>query len=161
MGSFQHRKQSDSKRCSVKVRWGIFIEIFDCIFLFLRAVVTIPIQTLIISPWILVRNMINSQLELGPPVLKYNTARKRSRHLLGGGGWRSFTVFSWNFLKKIVNSSGHNHFWISVSSFVIGWDQNQNKANLAERCWKQEEVNFFFFLWRPCCNAVVSWNKIR
>ena len=43
------------------------------------------------------------------------------------------------------NSSGHNHFWISVSSFVIGWNQNQNKANLAERCWKQEEADFFFF----------------
>ena len=42
------------------------------------------------------------------------------------------------------DSSGHNHFWISVSSFVIGWDQNQNKANLAERCWKQEEADFFF-----------------
>ena len=43
-----------------------------------------------------------------------------------------------------VISSGHNHFWISVSSFVIGWDQNQNKANLAEKCWKQEEADFFF-----------------
>ena len=47
-------------------------------------------------------------------------------------------------IKKRINSSGHNHFWISVSSYVIGWDQNQNKANLAERCWKQEEADFFF-----------------
>ena len=31
------------------------------------------------------------------------------------------------------NSSGYNHSWISVSSFVIGWDENQNKANLAEK----------------------------
>ena len=44
------------------------------------------------------------------------------------------------------NSSGYNHFWISVSSFVIGWDQNQNKANLAERYWKQEEPDLFFFV---------------
>ena len=48
--------------------------------------------------------------------------------------------------KGLNTSSGHNHFWISVSSFVIGWDQNQNKANLAERCWKQEEADFFFFV---------------
>ena len=43
------------------------------------------------------------------------------------------------------NSPGHNHFWISVSSFVIGRDQNQNKANLAERYWTQEEAECFFF----------------
>ena len=38
-------------------------------FLFLRAVVNIPIQTLIIPPWLLLRKMIISQLELGPPVV--------------------------------------------------------------------------------------------
>ena len=37
---------------------------------FLRVVVNIPIQTLIISPWLLFRKMIISQLELGPPVVK-------------------------------------------------------------------------------------------
>ena len=26
MGSFEHSKRSDSKRCTVEVRWGIFIE---------------------------------------------------------------------------------------------------------------------------------------
>ena len=51
MVSFRHSKQSDSKRCSVEVRWGIFIV---CVFLFLRAVVNISIQTLIISPWLLI-----------------------------------------------------------------------------------------------------------
>ena len=39
-------------------------------FLFLSAVVNIPIQTLIIPPWLLFRRMIISQLELGPPLLK-------------------------------------------------------------------------------------------
>ena len=34
------------------VRWGIFIENLTVIFLFLRAVVNIPLQTLIISPWL-------------------------------------------------------------------------------------------------------------
>ena len=38
---------------------------FTTYFLFLRAVVNIPIQTLIISPWLLFRKMIISQLELG------------------------------------------------------------------------------------------------
>ena len=38
MGSFQHSKRSDSKRCTVEVRRGIFIENLT-VFLFLRAVV--------------------------------------------------------------------------------------------------------------------------
>ena len=70
------------------------------------------------------------------------------------------TLISAAVMEACVNSPGHIHFWISVSSFVIGWDQNQNKANLAERYWKREEGDYFF-LWRPCCNAVVSRNKIR
>ena len=41
------------------------------IFLFLRALVNIPIQTLIISPWPLLRKMIVSRLELGPPVVTF------------------------------------------------------------------------------------------
>ena len=67
MGSFQHSKRSDSKRCTVEVRWGCFIENLT-IFFFLRAVVKIPSQTLIISPWLLLCKMIISQLELRPPV---------------------------------------------------------------------------------------------
>ena len=45
-------------------RWGISIENLTY-FLFLRAVVNIPIQTSIISPWLIFRKMIISQLELG------------------------------------------------------------------------------------------------
>ena len=39
-------------------------------FSFLEAVVNIPIQTLMILPRLLFREMITSQLELGSPVLK-------------------------------------------------------------------------------------------
>ena len=38
-------------------------------FLLLREVVNIPIQTLMISPWLLSCKMMISQLELGPPVV--------------------------------------------------------------------------------------------
>ena len=55
MVSCQHRK-----RCTVLLRWGIFIENL-IVFTFLRAVWNIPIQTLIISPW-LSGKMIISQL---------------------------------------------------------------------------------------------------
>ena len=48
---------------------------FTTYFLFLRAVVNIPIQTLIISPWLLFRKMIISQLELGPPVIRLKLKR--------------------------------------------------------------------------------------
>ena len=48
------RKRSDNNWYTVEVRWGIFIENMTVFFLFLRAVVNIPVQTLdlIISPWL-------------------------------------------------------------------------------------------------------------
>ena len=52
--------------CESKVRY--FYWEFDWFFLFLRAIVNIPIQTLIISPWLLFRKMVILQLELGPSV---------------------------------------------------------------------------------------------
>ena len=54
-------------RCGSKARY-FFLRIWR-IFLFHRAVVNIPIQTLIIPPWPLLRKMITFQLELGPPVI--------------------------------------------------------------------------------------------
>ena len=68
MGYLQHSKRSDNEKRTVEVRWGIFFVRIWLIFLFLRAVVNIPVQTLIISSWLLFRKMIISQLELGPPV---------------------------------------------------------------------------------------------
>ena len=44
MGSFHQSKRSDNKWYTVEVRWGIFFENLTY-FLFLRAVVNIPIQT--------------------------------------------------------------------------------------------------------------------
>ena len=44
IGSFQINKRYNSKRCTVEVRLGIFIENLT-VFLFLRAVVNISIQT--------------------------------------------------------------------------------------------------------------------
>ena len=68
MRPFHQSKRSDNKRYAVEVRWGIFLRIWRII-LFLRAAVNIPTQTLIIPPWLLLRKMIISQLELGPPVV--------------------------------------------------------------------------------------------
>ena len=45
MGSLQRSKRPDNKQRTVEVRWGIFVRIL-LIFLFLRAVVKIPLQTL-------------------------------------------------------------------------------------------------------------------
>ena len=67
MGSLQRCKRSDNKQRTVELRWGIFCENLTYI-LYLRAVTNIPIQTLIISPWLSFRKMIISQLELGPPL---------------------------------------------------------------------------------------------
>ena len=59
--------------CRSKMKY--FYWEFDLIFLSLEAVVNIPIQTLIILPWLLFRKMIISQLELGPPVVKPNISQ--------------------------------------------------------------------------------------
>ena len=50
-------------RCTIEDE--VFLLRIWLIFLFLRAVVNIPIQTSIISPWLIFRKMIISQLELG------------------------------------------------------------------------------------------------
>ena len=65
MTSFQHSKRSDNKWSTVEVRWGTFIESLTVFFYFLGAFVNFPIQTLIFSPWLLLRKVIILQLELG------------------------------------------------------------------------------------------------
>ena len=88
MGSFHQSKRSDNKHYAVEARWGIFLRIWR-IFLFFRALVNIPIQTLIIPPWPLLRKMIISQLELGPPVVE-RTVRRGDNILI-------HMHLSWNF----------------------------------------------------------------
>ena len=65
------------------------------IFLFLRALVNIPIQTLIIPPWPLLRKMIVSQLELGPPVIQ-----RKNQCLEIKSRWFLKHTFSLNYLQK-------------------------------------------------------------
>ena len=60
---------------ALEVERGIFIENLADFFLFLRAVVNIPIQTLIILPWLFFRKMIITQLELGPPVSRLTVCK--------------------------------------------------------------------------------------
>ena len=76
MRSFRQSKRSDNKQYTVEVKWHIFFLRIWRIFLFLRAVVNIPIQILIIPPWLLLRKMIISRLELGPPVHEPNCKEK-------------------------------------------------------------------------------------
>ena len=76
MRSFHQSKRSDNKQYTVEVRWHIFFLRIWRIFLFLRTVVDIPIQILIIPPWQLLRKMIISRLELGRLCMS-RIARKR------------------------------------------------------------------------------------
>ena len=63
----------------------------------------------------------------------------------------------WTKSVRAITISGYR-FW----ALWLGEIKTGKKPNLAERCWKQEaDFVFFLFLWRPCCNAVLSWNKIR
>ena len=49
-------------------------------FLFLRAVINIPIKTLIISPWLFFRKMIISKLELGPLLSRITEKSSTDKH---------------------------------------------------------------------------------
>ena len=69
MGSFRLCMRSDNKRYAVEVRWGIFIENLTYFFFIPSSGHKYSIQTLIIPPWLLLRKMIISQLELRPPVV--------------------------------------------------------------------------------------------
>ena len=64
--------------CGSKVR--PFYWEFDRIFLFLRAVINIPIKTLIISPWLFFRKMIISKLELGPLLSRITEKSSTDKH---------------------------------------------------------------------------------
>ena len=115
MGSFHQRKWSDNKQYAVEVRWDIFIESLTYFFIFhffLRAVVNIPIQTLIISPWPLLRKIIISQLELGPPVHDLDLVSLRGeKNLMDINPTkqnhirRSTKLFSWAPMKIFVRDS--------------------------------------------------------
>ena len=85
MGSFHQSMGSNNKQYAVEVRWGIFRLTFDVFFLFLRAVVNIPIQNLIIPPWLLLHEMIISQLEFGPPVNDRDKKKSVCNGLLSPG----------------------------------------------------------------------------
>ena len=70
MAFFQNSKLSDNKRYTVDVKWGFFFYwVFDSIFIFLREVVNIPIQIVILL-LLLFRKVIIPQLKLGPPLIE-------------------------------------------------------------------------------------------
>ena len=119
MRSFHQSKRSDNKQYTVEVRWHIFLRIWR-IFLFLRTVVNIPIQILIIPPWLLLRKMIISRLELGSPVHEPNCKEKEVhrpiRSTNSGLGSAVFVLsslarFVWIYMKYI-----HLCYWPSVRS---------------------------------------------
>ena len=62
MGSFHQSKRSDRKRYTMEVRWGIFLRIWR-IFLFLKAVLNIPIQTAII-PYLISNGVCFSKIKI-------------------------------------------------------------------------------------------------
>ena len=105
MGSFHQSKRSDNKQYAVEVRWGIFFLRIWRIFLFPRAVVNIPIQTLIIPPWLLLCKMIISQLELGLPVVKSfricisHLSDRRIRACISHRSERRFCSLVWEVFK--------------------------------------------------------------
>ena len=76
-------------------------------FLFLRAILNIPIQTLIISPWLLFRKMIISQLELESPV--------HAAALVAFFFTHRKAVYKWTFShKKKKNIINNNKFKFTV-----------------------------------------------
>ena len=87
-----------------KLRWDIFNENLTLFFLFLKAVVNIPIQTHIISPLLLFRNKIISQLELGRPV---EAEKKLIQYKL----WRLDTEYFSESQDQNIISQSFPFFW--------------------------------------------------
>ena len=102
---FHQSRWSDNKWYAVEVRRGISIENLTFFFLFLRAVVNIPIQTLIIPPWLLLRKIIIPQLELGLPVVKSfricisHLSDRRIRACISHRSERRFCSLVWEVFK--------------------------------------------------------------
>ena len=118
------------------------------IFLFLRAVVNIPIQTLIIPPWLLLRKMIISQLELGLPVDgSYNASHAHfqpwcnarrdpiSYHTKFPDHWKPSKIV---FLRR---HPGHIVNCFTVSTFAVPYFTVS--LQYFEFCPEESEENFF------------------
>ena len=81
---------------------------------FLGAVVNVPIQTLIIPPWLLLRKMIISQLELGLPVISsVGSALHRCRK---GLGFKSCPGL--NFFSGLISATNSVVFIVARISYV-------------------------------------------
>ena len=84
-------------------------------FLFLSAVVNIPVETLIISPWLLFPKMIISQLELGPPVGCNNSETHHNSSNLNNFRIRIHT-------KGVVQNKNKRLHCIKVGNGPLGTD---------------------------------------
>ena len=76
MDSYHQSKRSDNKWYAVEVRSDIFIKNLT-FFSFLRAVVNIPIQTLLIPPWLLLSRWPSYSWSLGHLWFKWRVSSQR------------------------------------------------------------------------------------
>ena len=114
--------------------WYFYWE-FDCIFLSLREVANIPLQSLKISPWPLICKMIISQLELGPPVV--------------GSAWVDASRSLTQCLAMCIQARDHvlqRAYWLHDSTS-------------STKCTKRTEHFYFQFESKPASNKMVRWSR--
>ena len=115
--------------------WGIFLSRIWLYFYLQGAVVNIPIQTVIFSPWRFLRNEIISQLELGPPMWQQALGAFASLNLP-----INESVWGRHLVVHLKNSRRHDHlghfprfetfFWISKESWIANYFWVLNKSFL-------------------------------
>ena len=126
MASFQHNKRSDKMRCTWNYGEVFFLSRIWLYFYLQGAVVNIPIQTVIFSPWRFLRNEIISQLELGAfaslnlPINESVWGRHLVVHLKNSrrhdhlGHFSRFETFFWISKESWIA----NYFWVLNKSFL-------------------------------------------
>ena len=161
MRSFHQSKRSDNKQYTVEVRWHIFFLRIWRIFLFLRTVVDIPIQILIIPPWQLLRKMIISRLELGRLCMSRIARKRKSTDLyvrqipgsevqflyclplpdLFGSTWNIFVLLTKREVKMPDCWPSHLFIYLqNVKKKKKKKKRGLNSAILTEQAWSREFI---------------------
>ena len=104
--------------CGSKVRY-FYWEIDSFYYSRHRAVVNIPTQTLIISPWLVLCKMIISQLELKPPVVQLAVLRALTLYAMRLGTKDSFFLL-WIRCSSLCGKPWSVHKTTSYASKYVG-----------------------------------------
>ena len=149
MGSFHQSKRSNNKWHAVEVRWGIFIENL-IIFYFVKAVVNIPIQTLIIPQWLTWQKLLswqNSSFDFVGTILALSARADRPKLTNCRRNWKSGNLS----IPKVVNISLTRFFTDANRPLYLSSEQDhgsRGSQRLLREGWQIKsylKIKFLFY----------------